>query len=356
MRIKIYQVNLDRDTDGVAFMSMDFTAKHQTSPDINSSIYDKVFEGDVDCKSLEDVFAKFNMNHPTGYKARSLSVSDVVEVVADEKVKPGFYFCDSIGYQSVAFEPEKTQISDRFCDADKVDKINVLLVRPGQAPEMVEIENTLEVMQSVVGGDIEEYMPFEDEVAIICNEEGKLTGLPLNRAIYAEPEPKEMTYQEMKQRFWEAEKSGTGHLVGRIVFTEDSFDKPYSELSRTYEISSNNKAFQSGMGGYSIFGRCLDGTDPCLRMEGYMAAEMGGSHGWKIEKCFLMDNSREMIEIIAGDFFIAYAPVDSEKFLTLPPEMADKYKDMFKYPETFIRTDAGISAIPVKPASKDVER
>lgn len=69
-----------------------------------------------------------------------------------------------------------------------------------------------------------------------------------------------------------------------------------------------------------------------------------------------MDNSREMIEIIAGDFFIAYAPVDSEKFLTLPPEMADKYKDMFKYPETFIRTDTGISAIPVKPASKDVER
>lgn len=76
----------------------------------------------MDCKSLEDVFVKFNMNHPTGYKARSLSVSDVVEVVADEKVKPGFYFCDSIGYQSVAFDPEKTQISDRFCDAIRLIK------------------------------------------------------------------------------------------------------------------------------------------------------------------------------------------------------------------------------------------
>ena len=31
------------------------------------------------------------------------------------------------------------------------------------------IDDTLEVMQTVVGGDIEEYMPFEDEVAIICN-------------------------------------------------------------------------------------------------------------------------------------------------------------------------------------------
>lgn len=35
----------------------------------------------------------------------------------------------------------------------------------------------MEAMQVVVGGDIEEYMPFEDEVAIICNEEGKVNGL-----------------------------------------------------------------------------------------------------------------------------------------------------------------------------------
>lgn len=49
---------------------------------------------------------------------------------------------------------------------------------------MIEIEDTLEAMQSIVDGDIEEYMPFSDEVAIICNEEGKVNGLPLNRAIY----------------------------------------------------------------------------------------------------------------------------------------------------------------------------
>ena len=33
-------------------------------------------------------------------------------------------------------------------------------------------------MQEVVGGDIEEYMPYDDDVAIICNEEGKMRGLP----------------------------------------------------------------------------------------------------------------------------------------------------------------------------------
>lgn len=39
-------------------------------------------------------------------------------------------------------------------------------------------------MQAVVDGNIQEYQPFDDEAAVICNEEGKMYGLPLNRAIY----------------------------------------------------------------------------------------------------------------------------------------------------------------------------
>ena len=51
---------------------------------------------------------------------------------------------------------------------------------------MVTLNDNLESMQEAVGGWIEEYMPFPDEVALICNEEGKLNGLPLNRAIISE--------------------------------------------------------------------------------------------------------------------------------------------------------------------------
>ena len=36
---------------------------------------------------------------------------------------------------------------------------------------------------SAIGGDIEAYYPFEEQVCIVCNEEGKINGLPLNRAI-----------------------------------------------------------------------------------------------------------------------------------------------------------------------------
>lgn len=313
MKIKIYQVNTERDADGVAFMDLDRTTKHQNSPTINSEVYDKVFEGNVECKNLEDVFSMFNMNHPVGYKARSLSVSDVVEVVEDESVETGFYFCDNFGFQPVQFEPEKAQTSDRFCDAEKVDKITVLMVRAGQYPEVLEIENNLEAMQAAVGGDIEEYMPFEDEVAIVCNEEGKVNGLPLNRAVYEEPQNIQMSYRELKEKFQEAERSGR-HKTGYIVFTKDSFTEEYPPESRTYEVSSQNKAFMPNMGGYSIFGSAIDGSDNHVRLDGYMADEKGGKDGWKVQCCYLREDSREILDIIAGDFFLAYAPVDSEKF------------------------------------------
>ena len=231
-------------------------------------------------------------------------------------------------------------------------KIKVLLVEPEKYPKEIVIDDSLEAMQEVVGGDIEEYMPFDDDVAIICNEEGKMIGLPLNRAIYSEEEV-DMRYDEMAQKFREAEKSGQ-HLNGYIVFTEDSFTEKYPLESRTYIVSSDNKAYRPNMSGYSVFGTSLDGTDKNVRLDAYMAAEKGGKDGWKIERCYIKE--REMIEIIAGDFFICYAPISSEKFLSLTPDLEKKYAEKFRYPETFVRTDDGIKAIPYKPKTKDFER
>lgn len=236
------------------------------------------------------------------------------------------------------------------------EKINVLLIEPGKYPKQIEIEDTLEAMQSLVEGDIEEYMPFEDEVAIICNEEGKMNGMPLNRGVYSEPENVEMSYPQLKSHFRQAEKE-RNHTTGYIVFTADSFDKPYTEEQRTYVVSSNNKAFIEGMGGYSIYASSLDGSDKCVRLEAYMADEHGGKDGWKIEKCYVKDDSnREMLDIIAGKFFIAYAPIESEKFLSMPKELARKYEEKFKYPERFYKSMDGIEAKPYKPVSKDMER
>ena len=52
--------------------------------------------------------------------------------------------------------------------------MNVLMVKPGEHRERVEIENSLESLQDAVGGYIQAVYPFDDPIALICNEEGKL--------------------------------------------------------------------------------------------------------------------------------------------------------------------------------------
>jgi len=91
----------------------------------------------------------------------------------------------------------------------------------------------------------------------------------------------------MKELFRKAERAGT-HVCGYITFMQDCFTVQYSERSRTYAVSSGNKAFQPNMGGYSVYGSCLDGTDPCVRLEQYMAVERGGEKGWSVERCYML--------------------------------------------------------------------
>ena len=64
--------------------------------------------------------------------------------------------------------------------------LSVLKIAPGQHPQQVEIDNDLKALQQVVGGTIASVYPFADPVAIICNDDGKLMGLPLNRALWDE--------------------------------------------------------------------------------------------------------------------------------------------------------------------------
>ncbi len=51
--------------------------------------------------------------------------------------------------------------------------------KPGCAPEIIEVENTLKALQTEVGGYIETVTIASDAV-VICNEEGRLCGLPYN--------------------------------------------------------------------------------------------------------------------------------------------------------------------------------
>ena len=128
------------------------------------------------------------------------------------------------------------------------NKINVLICEPLTAPYMKEIGSELESLQAAVGGGlIQAIYPFEDQVALVCNEEGKINGMTLNRAVY-------------------------------------------------------------------------------------------GDEG-------------QMLDIIAGPFFICGLTEDS--FGSLSPELAEKYSNLFQFPEIFVREGDEIKAVPVKPSVRD---
>ena len=174
MRIQVYQINPDRDKNGLKFMSRATLRKLKGIEMADESLYDEVFDGDVDCSNLEEIFRKFN-NSPSIYHAghplfrgHSISVSDVI-------VMNGRANCvQPVGFDEVDFDISKTQKPD--------DLMRVVYVEPMKAPYVAEVRNNLDGLQQAVDGLIEPvYM--DDNTVLVCNEEGKLNGMQGNRRI-----------------------------------------------------------------------------------------------------------------------------------------------------------------------------
>lgn len=171
MNIKIYQIDTNRDNVGAKFQSLNRLKDNN----VDASLYNEVFTGDVESNSLEDVFRKFNTyGHPL-HRGHSLSVSDVVKLEENtNNLESGFYYCDSIGFFKIDFDESLVHKQGNL--------MQVVYVEPHRKPFVSEIEHTLDAEQKAVGGLIE-IVYNEDGTAIICNEEGKLIGLDGNRRI-----------------------------------------------------------------------------------------------------------------------------------------------------------------------------
>lgn len=61
--------------------------------------------------------------------------------------------------------------------------IHILIVEPGKAPYEATVPHTLETMQKIVGGCIDATYPYQDPVALVCNDEGLIDGLAFNRRV-----------------------------------------------------------------------------------------------------------------------------------------------------------------------------
>ena len=75
---------------------------------------------------------------------------------------------------------------EEFEEMEAEKGMTVVACYPGKTAQVIEIDGSLESMQQFVGGYIEEICPFSDPVAIVCNEEGKINRMELNRALYTE--------------------------------------------------------------------------------------------------------------------------------------------------------------------------
>lgn len=188
--ITIYQINPERDKHHVGFINLSHLEQFQGSPEIDSKIYDQVYTGKFKCTSMEDIFKALNVQRPDDYQTRSLSVSDVIEIRESELLQPGFYFCDSFGFVPIEFDVERTREAAHEQEAGDTEIFSeenthgkVLVIEPEKVPEIREMDLDLHSLQTAVGGYIEAVYPYEDPVAIIVPEEGKLEGRPFNRAL-----------------------------------------------------------------------------------------------------------------------------------------------------------------------------
>ncbi len=103
MRVKIYQIGRETDRYNLMFRNLEF-ALEKSNGRIQEDTYELVYEGDVPAKNLEGVFYIFNEAHPAGYRGRSLTTSDIVEVVG-----AGTFFCDSFSFEKIPFDGSKCQ-------------------------------------------------------------------------------------------------------------------------------------------------------------------------------------------------------------------------------------------------------
>ena len=89
----------------------------------------------------------------------------------------GKYLIMGNGSRSFAIRNEEAQ------EHAAPEKMTVLVVEPMKEPYVKEIDPGLHSLQAEVGGDIAASYPFSDPVGLVCNDEGKLIGLELNRGL-----------------------------------------------------------------------------------------------------------------------------------------------------------------------------
>lgn len=203
------------------------------------------------------------------------------EIAAEHfsRVNPSMW--DGIGEPPADFNNHRITYSINRCT--ELD-VSFEQDRAGNWKHCCKLRNTLtdNLLAVQYGPGISSPQRLTDTILEICKEIGGM----------------HMDYAQLKRVFRKLKHSSPNEdLTAHIIFTEDSFDNKYSLLSRTYRVSSDNKAFWPSMGGCSIYAYCLDVTsDQGVRLDWYMSEE-GNPGGWKVEDCYILERMRDAAAI-----------------------------------------------------------
>ena len=109
------------------------------------------------------------------------SSKEEAQQMVNDQWHAGDHILDADNFVEVEFESNdgKEISAERAQD----NTLEVLMVEPGQYPRVERIGSDLASLQKAVDGYIEAIYPYDDPVALICGEEAKLEGKPLNRAL-----------------------------------------------------------------------------------------------------------------------------------------------------------------------------
>ena len=104
-KCRVWQLRPDVDPM-MKFIGYDELLEHFGEPAPDN--YRMVFDGEVDTNNLDELFAKFNLAHPSGYEGHSLSMSDVVELY--DSSGSSFHYVDRFGFAEVTFQPPEQEL------------------------------------------------------------------------------------------------------------------------------------------------------------------------------------------------------------------------------------------------------
>ncbi len=104
-KCRVHQLKPDADIM-MKFIGYDEILKDFGEPDQDN--YRMVYDGEVETNNLEELFAKFNLDHPPDYEGHSLSMSDVVELY--DASGSNFYYVDRFGFKEISFQPPEQEL------------------------------------------------------------------------------------------------------------------------------------------------------------------------------------------------------------------------------------------------------